>query len=81
MHLNLPDQVLQTHSEQEIRLEIAIALFQKEVFTLGLAAEWAGLHKIEFQQELGKRKIPLHIGIDDVKKEWENLRAVFGDRS
>ena len=80
MNLQLPDHILQSHSESEIRLEIALALFQREIFTLAMASEWAKLTRLEFQQELRKREIPLHIEVADVARDWANLRAVFGDR-
>ena len=35
MTIHLPDHWLQQHSEAEIRLEIALALFRREMMTLG----------------------------------------------
>lgn len=80
MTLYLPDQLLQQHSEAEIRLEIAVALFQREMMTLGQASAWAGLTRLDFQQVLRTREIPLHIGVEDVARDWANLKRVFGDR-
>jgi hypothetical protein len=37
MTLHLPDHLLQQYSEAESRLEIALALFQREMMTLGRA--------------------------------------------
>ena len=80
MTLHLPDHLLQQYSEAEIRLEIALALFQREMMTLAMASQWVGLTRLQFQQELRKREIPLHIGVEDVARDWANSRRVFGDR-
>jgi predicted HTH domain antitoxin len=60
-------------SAEQLKLEIAVLLFQKEIFTLGLAAEFCGLHKIEMQRELAKRKIPLHYDIDMLHEDIANI--------
>ncbi len=52
--LNLtPDQ------EKEIRLEIAIMLYEKADYSFYVAAKFAGLHWMDFVKELGKREISI----------------------
>jgi predicted HTH domain antitoxin len=46
--------------EAQLKLELAVFLFEKNIFTLGKAAEFCGLHKMQMQQELAKREISLH---------------------
>jgi predicted HTH domain antitoxin len=48
------------YDEQQLRLEIAIMLFEKEKLSLRKAATLSGLHWIDFMKELDKRKIALH---------------------
>ncbi len=62
MSLVISDQFLQTAdiSETELKLEIAILLFQQEKITLGTASQFADLNQLEFQRILGSRKIPIH---------------------
>ncbi|MCS6831883.1 MAG: UPF0175 family protein, partial [bacterium] len=45
MSLVIPDEVLQAArmTEEEMKLELAVLLFQKEKLTLGQAAELAGM--------------------------------------
>lgn len=50
--------------EQKLKLELAVFLFEKNIFTLGKAAEFCGLHKLQMQQELAKREIPLHYTLE-----------------
>jgi predicted HTH domain antitoxin len=73
MTLHLPDHLLQQYSEAEIRLEIALALFQREMMTLGQASQWAGLPQWQMQTQLKQRGIPLHY---DVEEYQEDLRMV-----
>ena len=73
MTLHLPDHLLQQYSEAEIRLEIALALFQREMMTLGQASQWADLPQWQMQTQLKQRGIPLHY---DVEEYQEDLRMV-----
>lgn len=41
-------------------LEIACALYARDLLSLGKAAELAGVPKITFGQEVGRRGIPRH---------------------
>jgi len=65
MSLVIPDEFLQTAhiSEVDLKLEIAILLFQQEKITLGTASQFAGISQLEFQRILGSRKIPIHYGV------------------
>ena len=48
------------YTGQELKLEIAVMLFEKERLSLRKAAALAGMHWLHFMQELNKRKIALH---------------------
>lgn len=56
-------------SEAEMRLEIALMLFQQERFTLGQASRFALLHPMQFQQELAQRRIPIHYGEEEFNQD------------
>ena len=64
--LDIPDDVLAALPipEQErkgyLLLEIACGLYTREVLSLGKAAELAGMPKIAFGQEIGRRGIARH---------------------
>lgn len=57
----------------ELRLEIAVMLFQKNRFTLGQVAEFTGLHQLEVQRELARRRIPLHYSLEDLEEDVKTL--------
>jgi predicted HTH domain antitoxin len=48
------------YTEQELKLEIAVMLFEKERLSLRKAAALAAMHWIDFMKELDRRKIALH---------------------
>lgn len=48
------------YSEADLKLEIAVMLFQKEKLSLRKAAALAGLHWLIFMKELDSREISLH---------------------
>ena len=48
------------YEAQELRLEIAVMLFEKERLSLRKAANMAGVHWLDFMKELDRRSIALH---------------------
>ena len=61
-------------NEEQLKLELAVFLFEKNIFTLGKAAEFCGLHKMQMQQELAKREIPLHYTIEMFEQDLEVIK-------
>ena len=76
MSLLITDDLLRNApmSEDEFRLELAIFLFEKEIFTLGKASEFSNVPQIALQKELAKRKIPIHYGYDEFQEDLETVR-------
>jgi predicted HTH domain antitoxin len=62
MPVILSDEELQAFhlTESEARLALAIRLYQDDRISIGRAATLAGLNRIEFQRELGRREISLY---------------------
>jgi predicted HTH domain antitoxin len=73
MNLTLPSEVELRLSPQSASLHLAIGLYVTEETTLGQAAQIAGLPQADFLRELGKRKISLHYGAEELA---EDLLAV-----
>ena len=63
-------------SETELRLELAVRLFELERLTLGQAARLAGLSQFSFQRVLGGRRIPVHYDEHDFREDVETLREL-----
>jgi predicted HTH domain antitoxin len=75
MIVEIPDQVLTQSglSAQELLLKVAVMLFQEEKLTLGQASKLAGLHQFEFQKELAARKISIHYGEEDFRRDLQTI--------
>lgn len=63
-------------SEPQFRLELAVFLFQQEIFTLGKAAEFIGWSQFEMQKELAGRKIAMHYGINELEEDLETIKLM-----
>ena len=59
MQIELPDFLLDVSDERTVRIDIACALFARGYWSSGRAAEWVGMEKALFWDELHKREIPL----------------------
>ncbi|MBE9112851.1 UPF0175 family protein [Nodosilinea sp. LEGE 07298] len=70
--IDLPDNL--ALSEPDLRREVAIALFQQELVTLGTASQIAGMHQMEFQQLIGNRGICIHYDIEEFEEDVQGLR-------
>jgi predicted HTH domain antitoxin len=73
MEVTLPKLLEARLSPESAALHLAIGLFVSEEATLGQAAQAAGLSQPDFLQELGRRRIPIHYGAEELA---EDLKAV-----
>lgn len=71
MSLVIPDDILQAArmSEEELRREIAVLLFQQEKLTLGQASRLAEMNRLQFQHLLASRLIPVHYDVADFEED------------
>jgi predicted HTH domain antitoxin len=78
MSIVISEEILQqAHmTEEELRQEIAILLFQKEKLTLAQASKFAGMNRIQFQHLLASRQIPIRYNIEDFNRDLETLRKM-----
>ncbi|UQA58385.1 UPF0175 family protein [Polyangium aurulentum] len=59
--------------ERELRLLLAVKLFELERVSIGQAAEIAGLGKVAFMDELGRMGVPvIDFGEDQLEVEFED---------
>ena len=64
-------------SERDAVVDIAIGLYKREQVSLGRAAEVAGLSSVELLAELGRRRIPINYGVEDLKADVAALNEKF----
>lgn len=75
MTVEIPDQVLEQAgvSESDLLLKVAMTLYREDRLTLGQASKLAGLHQIQFQQELFANGIPINYDESDFDRDLETL--------
>ena len=60
----------------ELKIELALALFQQGKLSFGKARQMAGLTIWAFQQLLGSREIAVHYDISDYEEDRATLREL-----
>jgi predicted HTH domain antitoxin len=78
MTLTLPENIEARLSPQSTALRLAIGLFVADEATLGQAAQVAGLSQTNFLRELGKRRISVHYGREELAGDLEAIESLAG---
>ncbi|MBP5971865.1 MAG: UPF0175 family protein [Brasilonema octagenarum HA4186-MV1] len=78
MSVVIPDDILTAAgiSEAELKLEIAIMLFQQEKISIGKARRLAEMNLIEFQREIASRGICIHYDVEEFEADLKTLREM-----
>ncbi|NJF25987.1 UPF0175 family protein [Thermococcus sp. Bubb.Bath] len=61
--------------ERELRVDLAVILYQRGIPPLGKAAKLAGMTKREFLDELAKRKVPRHYTEKELEEDLAFARG------
>ncbi|AEE50348.1 UPF0175 family protein [Haliscomenobacter hydrossis] len=71
----IPNGILESigKDEQEIKLELAVFFYKEFHLSSSKAAEFAGISRIAFWKELGKREIPLNYDEEDARHDVETM--------
>lgn len=75
-YLEIPQDVLDSArmTVHQLRVELAVHLYEQGRLSLGKAHELAGLSLWEFRQVLGLRRIAPHFEAEDLEQDLETLR-------
>lgn len=78
MSVIIPNDILQAvrMTEDELRQEIAVLLFQKEKLTLAQASRLAGMGRLQFQHLLASRQIPVHYDVAELEEDLKTLKEL-----
>jgi len=62
VQIEVPDSVFQipSYSQQDMMTDLAVALYQRKLYSLAKAASFAGVNRIEFQHILAERLIDVY---------------------
>ena len=75
MTITIPDETLNEVkiSANDLLIDIAVYLYDKERMSLGQARKFAGLDIVSFQKELATRNVFLKYSLDDLNTDIQNL--------
>jgi predicted HTH domain antitoxin len=76
MSIFIPEDILKAAeiTEDELKLELALLLYQKNKVSSGKIRSWLGLSVLEFQHELAKRNLCINYDIEELNQDIENLQ-------
>lgn len=80
IQLHISDSITQAlrlpalEQQQQLMVELAIALYGRGILSFGKARELSGLSKYEFGLLLGKRNIPRHYAASDLQGDLDYAR-------
>jgi predicted HTH domain antitoxin len=78
MAVLIPDETLMAAgmTEQELKQELAILLYQQQRLTLAQAARLAGMDRLQLQHLLASRGVSINYDIEDLDQDVANLRQL-----
>ena len=81
---NTPDILINIHealhvtpaeAESRLKLELAVALYAQNTLGLGKAAELAGMSRLDLNDILAERGIPMHYGQTELHEDLAYARS------
>jgi predicted HTH domain antitoxin len=63
-------------TQDELKLEIAILLYQQGKISSGKVRDWTGMTVIEFQHELAKRGLHINYDVEDFQSDMQTLQSM-----
>ncbi len=77
--LTVPAELVQATrmTDEELLLEIAVMLFQREKLTLGQSARLAGMSQYRFQMVLASRDIPIHYDVEEYREDVQTIESLL----
>ena len=75
MKIGIPNDVLKRSnlSESQLRLDLTLFLYQKNIFSLESASKFAEMDSYQFQKKLGEHQIPMHYSVKDFEDDVRTL--------
>jgi predicted HTH domain antitoxin len=78
MQIELPDSLSAGLEKRDIMTDLAVGMYAAKRVSLGQAAQLASLSQGEFQQELGRRLIPLQYDLEDLAQDLKAAAEISG---
>ncbi|BCL33632.1 UPF0175 family protein [Nostoc sp. MS1] len=78
MSVIIPDDILRASNmtKDELKLEIALLLYQQGKISAGKVRTWLGITVLEFQHELAKRSLYTNYDVEDFQADLQTLQSM-----
>ncbi len=78
MGVLISDDILQSArlTEDELRQEIAILLFQRDKLSLEQSSRFAGMSRLQFQHLIASKQIPVHYDVAEFEDDLKTLKKM-----
>lgn len=75
LQIDVPDAILNipTYTTQDLLLDVAVALYQRRMYSLAKSARFAGVDRLQFQKILSERHVPLFYDLEIDIATLQNL--------
>ncbi|MBP0029343.1 UPF0175 family protein [Roseofilum reptotaenium CS-1145] len=78
MNITIPDEILNSAqlSEADLKVELAISLYQQRKLSTGQARRLAEMNLLEFRREISSRGICVNYDVADFEADIETLKRM-----
>lgn len=78
MHLDLPNNLISStaYSEQDLKIDVAVMLYQRKLLTLARAANWVDMTRLQFQKILAERNVPINYTEADFDIDLKSINSM-----
>lgn len=78
MNITIPDEILNSAqlSEADLKVELAISLYQQRKLSTGQARRLAEMNLLEFRREISSRGISVNYDVEDFEADMETLKRM-----
>jgi len=66
------------YTERDLKIDVAVLLYKRQVLTLARAARWIGMTRLEFQKTLVEHGFPINYSITDFETDLKTLHSMKG---
>ncbi len=78
MVLELPSDLIfvPPYTEQDLKVDVAVLLYQRKALTLARAARWVGMTRLQFQKALADRNVSINYTVADFEVDLATLQSI-----
>lgn len=78
MVLELPSDLIfvPAYTEQDLKVDVAVMLYQRKALTLARSARWIGMTRLQFQKALADRNVSINYSVSDFEVDMKTLQSM-----